>query len=422
MSFRIFNGTYLDFLMRILIFILFLIPSYLSSQAYVDSVFEFDVGDEFHYKLEREVGSSKRYGYTRNKIITKTITLYGWVDTIRDHGHLLFVHLRDRSGVIQLVFDPETQRNADTVGQSLRNEYVIEVHGTVRARTDDTINPNLPTGYIEVDVTELTLLSESETPPFMITEKDIEEGFNPFLIVASAGTTDTGAIDPLQEISVIAKKTEMWFHVDAAYGGFFILTDSRKNRFKGIENADSLVIDPHKGLFIPYGLGAVLIKDKEAVFHSQHYTANYMQDATQENSIINPADVSPELTKHFRGLRMWLPLKLHGIKPFVACLEEKLYLTQYFRERLLKQGFEIGPEPDLSVSYFWYPSMGDQNEFNRNLMSEIHKDGRVFLSSTEINSKFVIRMAILSFRTKIHTIDKAMEMILDAKKKVESGI
>lgn len=252
-------------------------------------------------------------------------------------------------------------------------------------------------------------------------ELDKIEGLNPFLIVASAGTTDTGAIDPLFKISEIAKKAKAWLHVDAAYGGFFILTEARKDRFKGIEEADSLVIDPHKGLFIPYGLGAVLIKDKEAVFHSQHYTANYMQDATQENSIINPADVSPELTKHFRGLRMWLPLKLHGIEPFVACLEEKILLTQYFRECLKKEGFEIGPEPDLSVSYFWFPFHGDQNEFNKRLMSEIHKDGRIFLSSTDIKGKFVIRMAVLAFRTKTHTIDKAMAMILDAKKIVEAS-
>ena len=77
-------------------------------------------------------------------------------------------------------------------------------------------------------------------------------------------------------------------------------------------------------MFLPYGLGAVLIKDKEALFHSHHYTANYMQDALGEGAPINPADVSPELTKHFRGLRMWLPLQIHGIEPFKACLEEKL--------------------------------------------------------------------------------------------------
>ena len=240
---------------------------------------------------------------------------------------------------------------------------------------------------------------------------DIAEGLNPFMVIASAGTTDTGAVDPLEQIGIIAQENNLWYHVDGAYGGFFILSESKKHLFKGIELADSLVIDPHKGLFLPYGLGAVLVKDKEAVFHSHHYTANYMQDAN-DNGQINPADVSPELTKHFRGLRMWLPLNLHGIEPFIACLDEKLLLTTYFRNRLTAIGFEVGPEPDLSVSYFWYPTNEvNQNDFNEKLMELIHQDGTVFLSSTKIEGNYVIRMAILSFRTKIATIDKAMEMI-----------
>jgi glutamate/tyrosine decarboxylase-like PLP-dependent enzyme len=241
--------------------------------------------------------------------------------------------------------------------------------------------------------------------------KDIAEGLNPFMVIASAGTTDTGAVDPLEQIGIIAQENNLWYHVDGAYGGFFILSESKKHLFKGIELADSLVIDPHKGLFLPYGLGAVLVKDKEAVFHSHHYTANYMQDSVG-NGQINPADVSPELTKHFRGLRMWLPLNLHGIEPFVACLDEKLLLTTYFRNKLIEIGFEIGPEPDLSVSYFWYPETKvNQNEFNEKLMEIMHEDGTVFLSSTKINEKYVIRMAVLSFRTKIATIDKAIYMI-----------
>ena len=117
------------------------------------------------------------------------------------------------------------------------------------------------------------------------------------------------------------------------------------------------MIDPHKGLFLPYGLGAVLVKDKEALLHSHHYTANYMQDAYNPDLPLNPADVSPELTKHFRGLRLWMPLQILGIEPFIACLEEKILLTEYFRNELLKRGFEIGPQPDLSVSYFYYSSL-----------------------------------------------------------------
>ena len=246
-------------------------------------------------------------------------------------------------------------------------------------------------------------------------EKDKAKGLIPFVLIASAGTTDTGAIDPLRELSNIAKKEGMWFHVDAAYGGFFILVDRLKPLFDGIQEADSLVIDPHKGLFMPYGVGAVLVKDREAVLKSHHYIASYLQDAFRPDLPLNPADVSPELTKHFRGLRVWLPLKLHGIDPFIAALEEKILLTEYFRKGLADMGFELGPEPDLSVSYFWYPAKHmDANEFNSQLMQKIHEDGRVFLSSTTIKGRFVIRMAILAFRTKKATIDRALEMIRDA--------
>lgn len=241
-------------------------------------------------------------------------------------------------------------------------------------------------------------------------EKDKTEGLNPFLIVATAGTTDTGTIDPLNDIADIAEQHKLWFHVDGAYGGFFILT-SKKDLFQGIERADSLIIDPHKGLFLPYGVGAVLVKDANAVLHSNYYTANYMQDGYNEELLNSPANLSPELTKHFRGLRVWLPLQIHGEEPFTACLEEKLLLVMYFRNKLKEFGFCIGPEPDLSVSYFWYPFETDTDERNKQLMNEIHKDGSVFLSSSIIDKQFVIRIAILAFRTKKETVDEAVEMI-----------
>lgn len=241
-------------------------------------------------------------------------------------------------------------------------------------------------------------------------QKDIAAGLQPFMVVATAGTTDTGAVDPLDEIGHIAKNYKMWFHVDAAYGGFFIMT-SKKELYKGIEKADSMIIDPHKGLFLPYGVGAVLIKDSAAVLHSNYYTANYMQDGAQEEMLKSPANVSPELTKHFRGLRVWLPLQMHGIEPFIACLEEKLLLVHYFRSQLAELGFCLGPEPDLSISYFWYPFENDVDEKNKQLMDAIHADGSVFLSSSIIDNRFVIRIAILAFRTKKETIDEAVEMI-----------
>lgn len=254
-------------------------------------------------------------------------------------------------------------------------------------------------------------------------EQDKAAGLNPFLLIASAGTTDTGAVDPMKELGEICREHGLWNHIDAAYGGFFILSEKCHKLFNGIELADSLVVDPHKALFLPFGLGAVLVKDREAVFHSHHHSGNYMQDAIGDLSEPDPADVSPELTKHFRALRLWLPLQLYGIKPFVACLEEKLLLTRYFRTRLRKIGFEVGPEPDLSVSYFWWPiPEGDENEFNRRLLQEVHRDGRVFLSSTTINDRFVIRMALLSFRTKLHTVDRAVEMLNELREELSEEI
>lgn len=268
-------------------------------------------------------------------------------------------------------------------------------------------------GLEDVIIRNLPLDEEYKIIPEELEQQIIEDKKNqllPYLVIASAGTTDVGAIDPLDKIADIAQKHQLWFHVDGAYGGFFVMS-SKKHLFKGMERADSLVIDPHKGLFLPYGLGAVLIKDAKAALHSNLYTANYMQDAEVDDLTINPANVSPELTKHFRGLRLWLPLQIHGVEPFKACLEEKLLLTEYFREELLKMGFQVGPTPDLSVSYFWYPFGENEDELNQQLMREIHKDGSIFLSSTRLKGKFVIRMAILSFRTKIATIDRAIAMI-----------
>jgi glutamate/tyrosine decarboxylase-like PLP-dependent enzyme len=251
-------------------------------------------------------------------------------------------------------------------------------------------------------------------------EKDTLEELSPSILIGSAGTTDTGAIDPLDKMAEIAKSNNIWFHVDAAYGGFFILTDTAKDKFKGIEKADSIITDPHKGMFLPYGIGAVLVKNAEAVFESHKVTANYMQDTLLEESPLDPSDVSPELTKHFRALRMWLPLKTHGVAPFKAALEEKLLLTTYFRREVEKLGFKTGPTPDLSVTYFWFPFEANENELNQKLISLCHKDGRVFLSSTKIDDKFVFRMAILSFRTHKTEIDKALDMLKENLLKIKS--
>ncbi len=242
---------------------------------------------------------------------------------------------------------------------------------------------------------------------------DVAAGLRPFLVIASAGTTDVGAVDPMRAIGDIADRHGLWLHVDGAYGAFFALCDEGRKVLGGMDRADSIIMDPHKGLFLPYGSGAVLVKDTRAMQDAHFYVANYMQDTQASRDEASPADLSPELTKHFRGLRLWLPLKLLGVGPFRAGLEEKMWLARYFRERLLETpGFDVGPPPDLSVVTFRYvPPKGDVAEFNQRLVQAIHADGRVFLSSSMIDDVFTIRLAVLAFRTHLDTIDLALEIL-----------
>ena len=242
---------------------------------------------------------------------------------------------------------------------------------------------------------------------------DRSRGLRPWLVLGSAGTADTGAIDPLPQMADIAEREGLWFHVDAAYGGFFALLPEFRPALAGMERADSLVLDPHKGMFLPYGTGAVLIRDGEVLQNAHAYYASYLQDTIEsEYGGRSPAAVSPELTKHFRALRVWLPLLLHGEEPFRACLREKVELAKYFHCEIGALGFEVGPEPELTlVTHRWVPKSGNANAFNRALVEETHRDGRVFISSTTVDGKFMLRMAALAFRTHLDTIDLALEVL-----------
>jgi glutamate/tyrosine decarboxylase-like PLP-dependent enzyme len=244
---------------------------------------------------------------------------------------------------------------------------------------------------------------------------DRASGLRPWLVIASAGTTDTGAVDPLEAIADVARREACWLHVDAAYGGFFLLTDHGRAALRGIQRSDSVVLDPHKGLFLPYGAGIVVVRDPRPLLESHDYSGNYMQDALRDPGDISPADVSPELSKHFRGLRMWLPLILLGTAPFSAALEEKLLLARYFQRQVQQAGFQTGPTPDLSVvTYRWAPpgvSLERSNAMNQDIIAGARRDGRVFLSSTMIDGRFTLRLAALAFRTHRRTIDLALRVL-----------
>jgi len=243
---------------------------------------------------------------------------------------------------------------------------------------------------------------------------DLRGGLRPFLVVASAGTTDTGAVDPLEDLAAVAAQADLWLHVDGAYGGFFLLCPEGREVIRGLARADSVVLDPHKGLFLPYGTGALLVRDADALRRSHVYRANYMQDSFHAVEEHSPADHSAELTRPFRGLRLWLPLQLFGLAPFRAALSEKIWLARYFHERVREiPGMVVGPDPQLSVTIFrWAGPKADT--VNARLVEAVRRDGRVFLSSTLIDGVFWIRLAVLSFRTHRSTVDTALEVLRSA--------
>jgi len=251
-------------------------------------------------------------------------------------------------------------------------------------------------------------------------EDDRSDGRSPFLVVASAGTTNTGAVDPIAALADVAAEEGLWLHADAAYGGFFQLTDRGRAAFSGIERADSITLDPHKAMFLPYGTGCLLVREgrrlREA--HDVH-EAEYLQDLADDADTPNFADLSPELSRDFRGLRVWLPLKLHGLAAFREALDEKLDLTRVLYEGIRDApGIVVPWDPELSVVAFRLEPDGatpkQQELATRDLLEGINASKRVFLSSTLIGGRMFLRACIVSHRTHRDRIDEAVEIIRNA--------
>ncbi|HWC31909.1 MAG TPA: pyridoxal-dependent decarboxylase [Actinomycetota bacterium] len=252
-------------------------------------------------------------------------------------------------------------------------------------------------------------------------KRDRDDGRLPFCVVASAGTTNTGAIDPLDDIASLAADQGLWVHADAAYGGPFQITERGRRRFRGIERSDSITLDPHKAMFLPYGTGALLVRDGMKLRDAHHVGADYLQDLAAEEEIPNFTEYSPELSRNFRGLSVWLPLKLYGLRAWRDALDEKLDLTRHLYEELrATPGFEVPWEPEVTVVAFRYVGTrgGDVDDLNVRLLDRINASKRVFLSSTRIDGAFWIRACIVSHRTHRDRIEEAVEIIRSAAREI----
>lgn len=238
--------------------------------------------------------------------------------------------------------------------------------------------------------------------------EDRGSGLQPWMVVASAGTVNTGAVDPLDEIANVAAREGLWYHIDAAYGGFFVLTERARASLAALARADSVVLDPHKGLFLPYGCGAILARDGNRLRKAFEFTSSYLKDVHHDAP--SPSDYSPELTRHFRALRLWMSLKLHGLERFRAALEEKLVLARIAQERLGSMPrLEPGPDPDLSIVAFRV--RGDGDEATRAVLDRMVSRGRVHVSSTRLWGKLYIRICVLCFRSHRSDLEEALKEI-----------
>lgn len=244
-------------------------------------------------------------------------------------------------------------------------------------------------------------------------DEDRRSGRRPFLVVASAGTINTGAVDPLDQVADLARDEQLWFHVDAAYGGFFQLTERGRNRLRGIDRAQSITLDPHKGLFLPYGTGCLLVADREALRHAHEVHANYLPDRSGDPGLPDFSAFSPELTRDFRGLRLWLPLHLHGVEAFVRALDEKLDLAEFVYGELHAMDHVVAPwAPELSlVAFRPNPAAGLSGS---EMLDRVNGSGRVWLSSAAFRGETYLRMCILSHRSRPERMREAVDIIRGA--------
>jgi aromatic-L-amino-acid decarboxylase len=243
---------------------------------------------------------------------------------------------------------------------------------------------------------------------------DRRAGLTPFAVVSSAGTTNTGAIDPLDAINDVCAVETLWHHIDGAYGAFFYLCEELREALRGLPRADSLTLDPHKGMFLPYGTGALLVRDGAALRAAHEATAPYLPAMPHPEDFYDPSQHGPELSRGFPGLRVWLSIKLFGAAAFRSAIAEKRALTLEAARRVAAlPGIVIDADPELSLFAFHltWPgaSRAAEDAATLALMEQTTRRGRVMVTGCSTHGRFLGRVCVLSFRTHEPHIDALVE-------------
>jgi aromatic-L-amino-acid decarboxylase len=247
---------------------------------------------------------------------------------------------------------------------------------------------------------------------------DLEAGRRPIFLSASAGATNSGSVDPLTDLHQVASENGMWFHVDAAYGGFSVLTQRGKAALRGVELADSVTLDPHKWLYQPFECGCLLVRDPDDLRRAFEITPDYLRDASIESAReVNFADLGVQLTRSSRALKVWISLRTFGLDAFRCAIDRSLDLAAHARDRIERSPhLELMAPPSLGIICFRRVFADTDNEEeialrNARLVGALEASGRALVSSTRLHGTYAIRLCILNHTTGVEHVEDALTFL-----------
>jgi glutamate/tyrosine decarboxylase-like PLP-dependent enzyme len=241
-------------------------------------------------------------------------------------------------------------------------------------------------------------------------EKDRAAGKRPFSVIASAGTTNTGAIDPLGELSRLCRRQGLWLHVDGAYGAAAVISNRGRELLAGLELADSLSLDPHKWLFQPFEIGCVLVRDLVHLRDTFLILPEYLKDTHQYSAEFNFTDHGLQLTRGFRALKLWMSIKVFGMAAFRAAVERGFALAEFTAARLREMpGWQIVTPAHMGIVCFRYAGADDAT--HRRLVQSILRDGIALITSTVLGGRTVLRTCTINPRTTERDIEETLDTL-----------
>ncbi len=247
--------------------------------------------------------------------------------------------------------------------------------------------------------------------------KDRLKGLKPFCLIATAGTTNTGTVDPLSELSAICKSEDLWFHIDGAYGGAAILSKNGKSLLRGIEKADSLTVDPHKWFYQPYEIGCLLVRNTKHLTGTFTEKPEYLKDVEGNRSEINFYDHGIQLTRRFRALKFYMSIKTFGLQEFRKAITYNIELAEAAEALLRKSpNWEVISPATLAVINFRYnPIDSDLSEkeldkLNQYISGKVVDSQKALLVTTLLHDQVVLRMCLINPRTTLTDIRETLNL------------